>query len=62
MSSESLNSGRPTYERFLLLLLGEVIVGFFLYGTFTFMPTAVQMVTLSLQDDKAVEMEVLQRR
>jgi|SRR5580693_996271 hypothetical protein len=44
MSSESLNSGRPTYERFLLLLLGEVIAGFFLYGTFTFMPTAVQMV------------------
>ena len=44
MSSESLNSGRPAYERFLLLLFGEVIAGFFLYGIFTFMPTALQMV------------------
>jgi hypothetical protein len=44
MSSGSLNSGRPTYERFLLLLLGEAVAGVFLYAVFTFMPTAVQMV------------------
>jgi ABC-type sugar transport system permease subunit len=47
MSSENLNGGRPAYsayKRFLLLLLGEAIAGFFLYGIFTFMPMAVQMV------------------
>ena len=39
MSSGSLNSGRPTYERFLLLLLGEAVAGVFLYAVFTFIPT-----------------------
>jgi len=34
MSSESLNGGRPVYERFLLLLLGEAITGFFLLWHF----------------------------
>jgi hypothetical protein len=42
--SKYTDAGRPAYVRFLLLLLGEVIAGLFLYATFTFMPTAVQMV------------------
>jgi hypothetical protein len=44
MASEDLRDVRPAYVRFLLLLLGEAIVGVFLYAVFTFMPMAVQIV------------------
>ena len=44
MASEDLSDGRPTYVRFLLLLLGEAVAGVFFYGVFTFMPTEVQMI------------------
>jgi hypothetical protein len=44
MASEDLSEGRPAYVRFLLLLLGEVIAGLFLYATLTFMPLLVQIV------------------
>jgi hypothetical protein len=44
MASEDLSDGHPAYVRFLRLLLGEAIVGVFLYAVFTFMPMAVQIV------------------
>jgi hypothetical protein len=43
MSSKGQSEGRPAHARFLLLLLGEAVAGVFLYGVFTFTPTAVQM-------------------
>ncbi len=43
MASENLSGERPIYVRFFLLLLGEAVVGVFLYAVFTFLPFAVQM-------------------
>ena len=43
MASGIFGESRPVYTRFLLMVGGEVIAGVFLYGLFTFIPVALQM-------------------
>jgi hypothetical protein len=43
MTSENSSGGMPAYARFLLLFLGEGIVGIVLYSLFTRIPVAVQV-------------------
>jgi len=43
MASNIFGESRPVYVRLLLMVLGETIAGIFLYGLFTFMTLAVQM-------------------
>jgi hypothetical protein len=46
MASENSSGGLPTYSRFLLLFLGEAIIGVALYSLFTRIPVAMHIVIL----------------